>query len=1190
MITQMLAANGFLDGIVSSRARTGKQGDFPGQGLFSSLLTRAKNSLEGQATGATRIESQGPGNVEQLKEKMIRSGAPLDEITLEPESGNHVRALLLLDGYSPDQVEEIMTGFGEDGVGMKASVLFSRISQQKPADAILQQARTLEVSAIPHLETALFMAGLDAEQSKDIINKSLTEDGKISLEKLVQNLKMVLGDVEQAEPSTEMALGIVEALNQAGISLDGLDTAPTGLKDLVKILEGQAMEDIPGLPKITRARFLSHLNGVVNNSVVEEEEGEGLVPLSKLTESKLKFFDEEDFEDVPAMYVEMALRRMGLESAEAGRIASQVSAGGAGKGRVLVENLGAAGKFKESLPTESVPAFERLLQEMARNGKLNETELNVADFSRIFASMDPHEAMAGINLKGSDELETLAALLTHSLQSETKGGASSETTPYLEKISVPQTLVELQDLLQGLAKSGKTLPRAAVKDLAEVLKQAGAEPTLVDGLITQANTAQGEVDPAKLAKSIEKVAQSVLVLAAQEADAKIDTAVKTAELSHKFAGIMQVLQNTRSGFLSDDATQYIAKALEDMGVKSHEINQALSQNRFPARGVDPVPVIEVVKKIAQRMGIDSNTITEASIRTGIQDPDAGVVRVESKGQTFGFSDQETARQGMETAIASSAARKGAEQGSSSPVQVAQSGQGKAGTLTLAEAVDTQATSSRGVQEAGEGVTVTGDAKVTDKASKANETQAQVGASTAKGMDSKPEPGIVRPGTMGEFASGSPVKNAPVNTDSPVNPQNPPKAPEQMAEGREGISGSAKANSGVKRPEIAPEAQAGVKAQANAKPAQGQPEVVVQGGERVHHQGGAAAGSNNVGQTTQVKTVENVQMENRDGQRVQVKTNEVYIQAQAGADTAETVEEALAGFVKGAAGLQADLGASQANRENARNAATRAVNSRNAQGQKAVETGDSARPVTENAGAKADPQFVETLEKASAGKAGVENAVRSGGNEADLDAKINVKASMAQDKGFEMAESQAAAGKGTAAPQGNETQGTVHSYQQEAAQAARAGETIPERPVLRPFEGQMAQQLSGQVVQSLNKQENRIRLQLHPKQLGAVDVNMNLKHNVLTVGMSAETEAVKEILMSHVAELKSALADQGIVVDKIEVTVKQNPEQNLAQQQQGQRRGQQPGKQGGQGNGSASKGFVGLTPPKYEAETGLDLMA
>ncbi|ACL02720.1 Large adhesion/ Putative flagellar hook-length control protein (putative FliK) [Desulfatibacillum aliphaticivorans] len=1267
MITQMMAANGFLDGIVSRNAGITRQGDSVGQNLFSSLLTKAGSSIDAVTPGVTKAPEKAASYVDQLKSRLLRSGAALEEVTLEPEAENHVRALLLLDGYSPEQVEEIMADFGKNSAGMTASELFSRISRLEPEDAILQQSRTLEVSAIPHLEKALFLAGLDAEQSQAVINDSLSADGKISMKMLVQNLKQVVGDEDQSQGAgLETALEIMEALNAAGIEISDQAKAPTTLKELLGVLQANSFEDVSGLPKITRERLLSHLKGVTDNAFMEDEDGEGLVPLSKLTESKLKFIDEEDFEGVPVVYVEMALRRMGVDPSEAGRLASQISSAGEGKGRILVKNLGAAEKFKESLPRESVPAFERLIREMAANGELTKNEITVTNLSQVFASMDVEEAMEGLSLKGSDELETLAALLSQSLEADGEDGV--QTALYAEKKSVPQTLVELRDLLQGLANNGKTLPEAAAKDLAAVLKQSGADATLVDDLIVEAKIAEGEVDSAKLTKSMERVAQSVLLAAIEEAGTRIDTANKSAELSRKFVGVMQVLQNTRNGFLSEEAAQYVAKALEDMGADIHEFNQALSQNRFPSRGVDPVPVIQVIKNIAAKMGIDSETIVNASIQTGVQDPDAVVSRVKAKSQAFGFTGRDDGENKLpfgevmngkaENKAASAAvyqpkekssepvaaqmeqsaskAEKGTAvtiQDSDEPVVSAADKSGGNPQVSAAEnsrrdvRIDVKAPQANAVQNAPEETLTADEAKIavrggeqadsvrqakgaqvqaeaiarlgaTADAEKAGQSSAaRLGATADAEKAGQSSAARVSATADAEKAGQSSAARLGATADAEKAGQSSAARVSATADtekaGQSAAFGALKSTEAPKEmPKEAPGPMQGVQqAQKNAGTAQDEPEVIIRGADRVHNQGLASSGASQTG-PAQVKTVENVAVENRDGQRVQVRSNDVYVQAPANAN-ADEVEQAQTA-VKTAAGLRADLGASQAVREARTKDGVQANHTAGAQSQ-GQKTGEAGQPIQVNAqgDAAVDPEseFGDALQHAAARKndAGVSAQAReeAPGGEIRTFAKL-----AASDKGVDAAETQAVAGKGSAASQTNEAQAASQSFQQEPAQASRTSEAAPQRPVLRPYEGQMAQQLGSQVVQALNRRDNRIRLQLHPQQLGKVDVNLNLKKNVLSVGMSAETEAVKEILISHVSELKNALADQGIVVDKIEVNVRQNPEQNLAQQQQGQGQGRQAGNRGSsfKGGQETPEGFVGMNPPKYETESGLNVVA
>jgi flagellar hook-length control protein FliK len=67
----------------------------------------------------------------------------------------------------------------------------------------------------------------------------------------------------------------------------------------------------------------------------------------------------------------------------------------------------------------------------------------------------------------------------------------------------------------------------------------------------------------------------------------------------------------------------------------------------------------------------------------------------------------------------------------------------------------------------------------------------------------------------------------------------------------------------------------------------------------------------------------------------------------------------------------------------------------------------------------------------------------------------------------------------------------------------------------------------------------INLQLNPPELGTVKLTMEIKGNTLQLGIIAESSSVKEIMLANAHELKAALLDQGIKLDRLDVQVGQN---------------------------------------------------
>lgn len=67
-------------------------------------------------------------------------------------------------------------------------------------------------------------------------------------------------------------------------------------------------------------------------------------------------------------------------------------------------------------------------------------------------------------------------------------------------------------------------------------------------------------------------------------------------------------------------------------------------------------------------------------------------------------------------------------------------------------------------------------------------------------------------------------------------------------------------------------------------------------------------------------------------------------------------------------------------------------------------------------------------------------------------------------------------------------------------------------------------------------EQRSRLQIHPPELGRVDLDVVIKQGHLQVNMGAETLNVKELIEANLNQLKQQLSDLGFNVDKFDVMV------------------------------------------------------
>jgi flagellar hook-length control protein FliK len=122
------------------------------------------------------------------------------------------------------------------------------------------------------------------------------------------------------------------------------------------------------------------------------------------------------------------------------------------------------------------------------------------------------------------------------------------------------------------------------------------------------------------------------------------------------------------------------------------------------------------------------------------------------------------------------------------------------------------------------------------------------------------------------------------------------------------------------------------------------------------------------------------------------------------------------------------------------------------------------------------------------------------------------------------------------------------------------------------------------------------LQLKPPHLGRMKLNVEHTTGGIKVGIVVESTAARDMLLSNSHDLKTALADQGLRLDKIDVETQTDFGQSMAQAgrgfgQSGGRKGALGRQQGRQGSGDISGKPVDAEPGTGGGETRrLDLVA
>jgi hypothetical protein len=102
-----------------------------------------------------------------------------------------------------------------------------------------------------------------------------------------------------------------------------------------------------------------------------------------------------------------------------------------------------------------------------------------------------------------------------------------------------------------------------------------------------------------------------------------------------------------------------------------------------------------------------------------------------------------------------------------------------------------------------------------------------------------------------------------------------------------------------------------------------------------------------------------------------------------------------------------------------------------------------------------------------------------------------------------------------------------------------------KPATRPIPLYVVNQVGRRLGLALRRGENHVRLQLRPPHLGSIELNLAMKDNGLKIAMVAENQFIKDLMISHVNELREALVQQGVELQKIDVEINQNFGQSMA---------------------------------------------
>ena len=171
------------------------------------------------------------------------------------------------------------------------------------------------------------------------------------------------------------------------------------------------------------------------------------------------------------------------------------------------------------------------------------------------------------------------------------------------------------------------------------------------------------------------------------------------------------------------------------------------------------------------------------------------------------------------------------------------------------------------------------------------------------------------------------------------------------------------------------------------------------------------------------------------------------------------------------------------------------------------------------GLKSDSQ----LDQASQAQAQLSQAARSAAKAAAAATQAGAKAEASGAKAGQAEQVQVDAGKAAAGQAASRA--TVQT-----AQTTQVRGSLPSYVV---------RQVSDQIVQMVQKQQNTLNLKLKPANLGDLSLEITVKDGAVKAVMMAETVAAKNALDSGLDQLKQLLGQQGLKLERLEVMV--NPD-------------------------------------------------
>ncbi len=102
-----------------------------------------------------------------------------------------------------------------------------------------------------------------------------------------------------------------------------------------------------------------------------------------------------------------------------------------------------------------------------------------------------------------------------------------------------------------------------------------------------------------------------------------------------------------------------------------------------------------------------------------------------------------------------------------------------------------------------------------------------------------------------------------------------------------------------------------------------------------------------------------------------------------------------------------------------------------------------------------------------------------------------------------------------------------------------------KPALKDLPTYVTHQVTKSLVKAIHQGESVLRLQLKPPELGRLVMTIDNTGNNMKINIMTDNQAAKEILMSNINDIRTALSNSGVTLERFDVDMNSNFQQSMA---------------------------------------------